>query len=172
MTGVQTCALPILLGTLTAAFLVHLGVHASRIMLCYDYSKSRISRWIFWGFVAVMVGGMLCGFSKESGHIPINKNLFSLSFVLVTGGLGYLIFALLYFIIDYKKWWSGSPFNYAGMNSIILYVGHEITKNMFPWSWRPFKGTHGEHLGMNLWGTTLWIVIAFVLYRRKIFIRI
>lgn len=67
-----------------------------------------------------MIGGMLCGFRKETGHIPINKNLFSLSFVLVTGGLAYLVFALLYFIIDYKNWWSGSPFNYAGKHMNLL----------------------------------------------------
>ncbi|KAE8742323.1 hypothetical protein FOCC_FOCC012123 [Frankliniella occidentalis] len=161
-----------LLGTLTAAFLVHLGVHASRIMLCYDYSKRRIARWLFWGVVAVMTGLMLCGFSKETGHIPINKNLFSLSFVLVTGGSAYLVFAALYFLIDVRNWWSGAPFNYAGMNSIVLFVGHEITRNMFPWSWKPYWGTHGEYLGMNLWGTTLWIIIAFYLFKRNIFVTI
>lgn len=44
---------PGLLGTLTAAFLIHLGVHASRVLLCYDFPKSRISRWIVLGFVTV-----------------------------------------------------------------------------------------------------------------------
>lgn len=161
-----------LLGTLTAAFLVHLGVHASRILLCYEYWKCRISRWIFWGFVAIFVGGMMCGFHKEDGYIPINKNLFSLSFVLVTGGLAYLVFALLYYVIDYRKWWTGFPFRSAGMNSILLYVGHEITKHMFPWSWKPFVGTHGEFLTMNLIGTTLWIIVAWALYKKKFFLSV
>lgn len=149
-----------------------------------------------------MVGGMLCGFSfKDTGHIPINKNLFSLSFVLSTGGLAFFVFAFLYCMIDHKNWWSGFPFNYAGnfkfhklpkgyiildyicsstcaqifisgMNSIVLYVGHEITRNMFPWSWKAVYGTHGEYLGMNLCGTTIWVVIAVLLYRRKIFLSI
>lgn len=162
-----------LLGTLTAAFLVHLGVHASRVLLCYDSSKSRISRWIVLGLVTTVVAGMFCGFSfNGTGHIPINKNLFSLSFVLLTGGFAYLFFACLYFIIDHKNWWSGFPFNYAGINSIVLYVGHEITRNMFPWSWKPFFGTHGEYLGMNLCGTTIWVAIAVLLYQKKIFISI
>lgn len=72
-------------------------------------------------FFQLLLGGMLCGFSKENGHIPINKNLFSLSFVFVTGGLAYIAFSILYYIVDYKNWWSGAPFNYAGLCCIYTY---------------------------------------------------
>lgn len=58
------------------------------------------------------------------------------------------------------------------MNSILLYVGHEITRNMFPWSWKPVYDTHGEHLAMNLCGTTIWVAIAVLLYRKQIFLSI
>lgn len=71
----------------------------------------------FFLFFQSMVGGMLSGFSfTGAGHIPINKNLFSLSFVLLTGGLAYVVFSILYYIIDHKNWWSGFPFNYTGKN--------------------------------------------------------
>lgn len=28
----------------------------------------------------------------------------------------------------------------SGMNSILLYIGHEMVSGMLPWSWRPFSG--------------------------------
>ena len=35
-----------------------------------------------------MCVGCLCGFSQNKGAVPVNKNLWSTSFGLVTGGLG------------------------------------------------------------------------------------
>jgi heparan-alpha-glucosaminide N-acetyltransferase len=64
-----------------------------------------------------LVGAILCGFSKEDGVIPVNKNLYSLSFVLVNSGIDFLFLTLLYFLIDVKHIWSGSPFYFTG-NSI------------------------------------------------------
>ncbi|PSN54633.1 Heparan-alpha-glucosaminide N-acetyltransferase [Blattella germanica] len=56
------------------------------------------------------------------------------------------------------------------MNSITMYIGHEITRSMMPWSWKPINQSHEEFLAMNLWGTTLWMLIAYVMYERKVFI--
>lgn len=58
------------------------------------------------------------------------------------------------------------------MNSIVLYIGHEVTKNLFPWSWQPYYRSHEEYLAMNLWGTTLWMLIAFVLYKKNVFVTV
>ena len=38
----------------------------------------------------------------------------SISFVLVTTALAYLMLAIVYWIVDCKKWWNGAPFLYAG----------------------------------------------------------
>ena len=40
--------------------------------------------------------------------------------------LAFALLALLYVLIDLKHWWKGQPFFYAGMNSILLYCGHQI----------------------------------------------
>lgn len=61
-----------------------------------------------------LVGAILCGFSKEDGVIPVNKNLYSLSFVLVNSSIDFIFLALLYFIVDVKHFWSGSPFYFTG----------------------------------------------------------
>ena len=64
------------------------------------------------------------------GWNPINKNLWSVSFVLLAGGLAFLLIAALYFFIDVKGYWWGSPLREAGMNSITLYVGHQVKDSM------------------------------------------
>jgi heparan-alpha-glucosaminide N-acetyltransferase len=58
------------------------------------------------------------------------------------------------------------------MNSIVIYIGHEVTKQMFPWSWQPYYHSHEEYLAMNLWGTTLWMLIAIALYKKNVFITV
>jgi heparan-alpha-glucosaminide N-acetyltransferase len=42
-----------------------------------------------------IAAGALCGFTKEGGTIPVNKNLWSLSFVLATSSMAYAVFALM-----------------------------------------------------------------------------
>lgn len=56
----------------------------------------------------------MCNFSKEDGLIPINKNLFSLSFAFITGSSAFLIFIILFLIIEHWRLWSGSPFAEIG----------------------------------------------------------
>lgn len=39
-------------------------------------------RWVVWGLLLGALGGGLCGFSQNDGLIPINKNMWSPTFVL------------------------------------------------------------------------------------------
>jgi heparan-alpha-glucosaminide N-acetyltransferase len=61
-----------------------------------------------------LIAGILCNFSKNDGIIPVNKNLWSLSFVLGLASMAFLLQSFIYLIVDAKHWWSGSPFYYAG----------------------------------------------------------
>ncbi|MFC4210225.1 acyltransferase family protein [Pedobacter lithocola] len=54
---------------------------------------------------------------------PINKTMWTSSFVLFAGGFSILLFAAFYFVIDvksFKKW--SMPFVWFGTNSILIYV--------------------------------------------------
>jgi predicted acyltransferase len=71
---------------------------------------------------------------------PINKNLWSSSFVLQTVGFSLLLMALFYWIIDvkgYQKW--AFFFKVIGMNSILIYLSGKIiswsyaNKGFFQW---------------------------------------
>lgn len=55
--------------------------------------------------------------------LPVNKNLWTPSFVLVTAGWSNILFAVFYLIIDvkqYRKW--SLPFQWIGVNSILIYM--------------------------------------------------
>lgn len=115
----------------------------------------------------------LCGATKNEGIVPINKNIWSVSFILATGASAFFLFAICYLLTDVLDWWNGAPFFYPGMNSILVYVGHGILWRHFPFSWEMDEyGGHAEKLGMSLAGTALWVLIAYCLYTRNVFLKI
>ncbi|CAG9862798.1 unnamed protein product [Phyllotreta striolata] len=160
------------LGTLTAILSAYFGAQAGRTLNTYQSVRAKVVRWIIWGVVIGLIGTSLCGFSKNDGPIPINKKLWSLSFALVTSGMAFIIEAFLYVFVDITKKWGGRPLFYPGMNSILLYVGHELFKKTFPFGWVPTVQTHGTYLFMNLWGTFLWVSISIWLYKNNVFFKI
>uniref|UniRef100_A0A3B4YWA8 Si:dkey-192p21.6 n=1 Tax=Stegastes partitus TaxID=144197 RepID=A0A3B4YWA8_9TELE len=111
--------------------------------------------------------------TRDGGFIPVNKNLWSLSYVMCMGCFSFLLLGAMYFVIDMKGWWAGQPFIYPGMNSIFVYVGHSLMGFYFPFSWEMrFQESHWEFLLQSLWGTSLWVLIAYLLYRKKFFLKI
>ncbi|KAJ8930660.1 hypothetical protein NQ314_016522 [Rhamnusium bicolor] len=161
-----------ILGTLTSILMVYLGVQAGRILNTYVNVRDKVIRWTTWGVVTGLLGGALCTFSRDNGPIPLNKQLWSLSFVLVTSGMAFVVQAFLFMIVDILRKWGGRPFFYPGMNPIILYVGHEIMRDTFPFAWKPTTETHATYLFMNLWGTFLWVAFSIFLYKRNLFLTI
>lgn len=161
-----------ILGALTSVLMVQFGVAACRIIVTYQDHNSRIKRWIVWGVVTGMLAGCFCGWRKEGGLIPVNKNLWSFSYVLTTACFAFFLLSFFYVVIDKWQWWSGNPLRYAGMNSIVLYVGHEICGSLLPFSWQPVGQYHVYHLIMNLWGASLWVFIAYFLHLKKIYVSV
>ncbi|XP_003489557.1 heparan-alpha-glucosaminide N-acetyltransferase isoform X1 [Bombus impatiens] len=161
-----------LMNTISAIFIVYLGVHAGKILLLYYQGNARLIRWFLWAIFTGIIAGILCNFENEGGVIPVSKRMMTLSYVLTCSSFAFLLYAILYFLIDYKQFWSGAPFIYAGINPIFLYVGHVLTKDLFPWAWNIAHPSHASLLAMNLWTTTLWAIIAYLLYRKDIIITI
>lgn len=117
------------LGWISAAWMAWLGLQAGRVIVNYRFVGHGpggvkatvgpyVGRWILWGVALSLIGGALCGFSKNEGWLPINKNLWSPSFVFVLAGWGYLKLAFHYLLVDVHKVWTGAPFRYVGTNSI------------------------------------------------------
>ncbi|MBK7097569.1 MAG: DUF5009 domain-containing protein [Sphingobacteriales bacterium] len=109
---------------------------------------------------------------------PINKNLWTSSFVLCTGGFSLLLLALFYYIVDvrgFQKW--AFPLKVIGMNSILIYlVGEFISwkytnEAFFKW----LGQLVGEQYGpVVLAATVIFIQWAFLyfLYKKKIFLKV
>lgn len=161
-----------LLGTLTTILTVYLGVQAGRILQTYTTLHGKTVRWTVWAIITGLLAGVLCNFSKNDGIIPVNKNLWSLSFALALSSMAFIMECVLYVLVDITRKWGGRPFFYPGMNAILLYIGHDVMRNTFPFAWVPYYKNHREYLAMNLWATFLWVAISIFLYKRNIFFKI
>ncbi|XP_072942286.1 heparan-alpha-glucosaminide N-acetyltransferase isoform X2 [Epargyreus clarus] len=160
-----------LLGCLTSAVQALLGVQAGATVLLQRSHKARVSRWLAWALVFALAGALLAGFSREHGVIPINKNLWSMSFVLVTSAVSLALLSICYTFTDAWRIWGGGPFRAPGLNAIALYVGHSICAHLFPFHWRiPEMRTHSIRLIEAVWGTALWVIIAHIMAKKKVFI--
>lgn len=161
-----------ILGCMPTVLQVLLGVQAGMILLYHPQPQDRIKRFLSWFVGLALVGGVFCCFQVHDGWIPINKNLWSLSFVFVTSSLAFLLFTLCFYLVDVRRIWTDefNPFLYPGMNAIIMYVGHTVMHKMLPWHWQLTRmNTHFLKLLENSWNTVLWIFIAIYLYQKKIF---
>jgi len=111
-------------------------------------------------------------------NFPINKNLWSSSFVCYVGGLSLLLFSLFYLVIDvwnFKKW--AFFFVVIGLNPITIYLAGRIINfrsaarfffggfnSIFPETWAPLIDSIGI--------TTVGWVFLYILYKKKIFLKV
>ncbi|XP_022537407.2 heparan-alpha-glucosaminide N-acetyltransferase isoform X1 [Astyanax mexicanus] len=162
------------LGSINSVVMGFLGLQAGKILLHYrDQPRQIMTRFLVWSFLLGAVSAVLTKCSKDYGYIPVNKNLWSLSYVTTLSCFAFVFLLVLFYMVDVKRWWSGAPFFYPGMNSILVYVGHEVFEDYFPFRWKMANSqSHAEHLTQNLLATSIWVLISYILYRKKIFWKI
>ena len=109
---------------------------------------------------------------------PINKNLWTSSFVMHVGGLSLLLLALFYYVIDvrgYKKW--SFFFRVIGMNSILIYIsGHFIdwtytTNGFFKWLGQLVGDPYNVVVMAICFVLVKWAFLYFM-YKKKVFLRV
>ncbi|XP_067828430.1 heparan-alpha-glucosaminide N-acetyltransferase [Heptranchias perlo] len=163
-----------ILGTINSIVMAFIGMQAGKIVLVYRPSNiSILKRFLIWAVLLGIISAVLTKCRREEGFIPVNKNLWSLSFITTMGCFSFILLSLMYYIIDMKEWWGGEPFIFPGMNSIFVYVGHSVLGWYFPFSWEmKYKNSHAERLLQDLVGTAVWVFIAYLLYRKKFFLKI
>lgn len=125
------------------------------------------------GFILVIAGWLWNVF------FPINKNMWTSSFVLFAGGFSLLLFAFFYYVMDvkhYKKW--AVPFIWIGINSILIYVCAHGLFNFEATALFIFGGIIDKIPSMwqqaGLWLGVLIIQLAILkfLYAKKWFLKI
>jgi Uncharacterized conserved protein len=125
------------------------GLVAGQI-LTHPYKKIERS------FFTIFLGGVLLLFLGLTLDlwIPINKNIWSSTYVLFTSGFAYILVALLYFCIDLKKnVMMFKPFIILGSSPIIIYILSEIIRKTL-WIIPITTQVQGGTMPMNVWLTT------------------
>lgn len=109
---------------------------------------------------------------------PINKNLWTSSFVMHVGGLSLMLMSVFYYIIDvlgYKKW--AFFFKVIGMNSILIYIsGHFIKWNyanegFFKWLFQLVGDPWNIFVSAICFIMVKWLFLYY-LYEKKTFLRV
>lgn len=125
---------------------------------------------------------------------PINKKLWTSSYVLFTGGFALVCLAFCFWVLDVKKWrgrWT-LPATIFGMNAIAAYVFSEWVahgldawrihlSNGQIWSWQhfiyarlfaPLASPANASLLYALTYTFICWLVAWLLYRKRIFLKV
>ena len=113
-----------------------------------------------------------------SSWMPINKKLWTSTFVLVAGAYSLALFAAFFWIVDVKMWrgWT-FPLRVVGMNAITIYLLQRIVD--FDAVARFFLGGLAE-LAPSAWAKSIvaaghlalcWLVLWF-LYRKNTFLKV
>ena len=111
-----------------------------------------------------------------STFYPLIKACWTGSFNLLTGGIGFLLITLFYWIIDVKGWekWSFF-FRVIGMNSIFIYLFHrffdmdKVVKLTLGWT--VILGDISELIFVTGEIMLVWLLMYYM-YKKKIFLRV
>ena len=123
--------------------------------------------------VALLVVGLVW-----SLVFPINKNLWTSTFVCVVGSYSVIMFALFYYVVDvlnYRKW--TLFFRVIGMNSITIYLAQcfidfQYTANgLFSGVVHLFPASAQPLMSAASYIAVCWIFL-YILYRQKIFLKV
>ena len=107
-----------ILSTLPAISTCLLGIFTGNWLQRKDRNEENKTAWLFSAAGLLIVGGLIW-----NGFFPMNKALWTSSFVLYTGGLAMATLALSYWVIDVnKRQRFTEPFVAFGSNAITIYV--------------------------------------------------
>lgn len=171
-----------LLSTLPSIASAIVGVCVAEIIRKNKLTIKCIKLMLLSGLVLMVIGG------AWALNFPLNKNLWTSSYVLLTAGLAILLLALFIYLIDIKKEekWAQVGLHF-GANAISAYVLHYLL--IIPLSWIPINGKSiqewfmfalpnfgcPQKLASLLWAIS-FVVICYLpirlMYKRKIFIKI
>ncbi|HKO98055.1 MAG TPA: DUF5009 domain-containing protein [Pyrinomonadaceae bacterium] len=176
-----------LLSTIPAIATTLFGVLTGQWLRTEKSAYEKVAGLFVAGAVCIVIGWTWNPF------FPINKSLWTSSYVFFTGGMALEFLALCYWLIDIKKyqWWT-KPFVVFGVNAIVLFVGSGVMArslglikvngadgnkiSLHSWifrngfsSWLP---PHRASLAFAICFILVWLGLMWILYRRKIFIKV
>lgn len=171
-----------LLSTLPAIATALLGGLAGTWMRSGRESLDKVAGLFVLGSAGVVLGLVW------NEQFPINKNLWTSSYVLFTAGLAAHLLALCYYLIDikgYRRW--SQPFVIFGSNALAAYVlsslgsltldlievgGVSLKTYLFTNVFARWLEPIDASLLFAISYVLVWLAIMWVLYRKRIFIKL
>lgn len=163
------------LGLLTqfpALCLTMLGAFGGDILRRQESDWKKVGKLAWLGLAGIAIG-LLWGL-----HFPINKHLWTSSFILLTAGMAFLSLGLFYLVIDlwgYRKW--AFFFQVIGLNSLTIYLAYRFI-NFRHTSRLLFEGVykHSAEPWHEIWQAAgalglVWLFLYF-LYRNRLFLKV
>jgi len=176
------------MSTIPAIATAMLGVIAGRWLALKEKPLlERISGLFAAGSIAMVLGLMW------NWSFPINKSLWTSSYVLFTAGMACVALATIMWIVDYVnvKWWT-KPFVVFGVNPIVAFVGSGVMARLIYTLWHvnyqgksialqdaiyqivflPWLPPRVASLAFAISFVLLWYGILLVLYKRNIILKV
>lgn len=146
----------------------------------------NVLKMVVYGIAAIIIGLLW------SITFPINKPLWTSSYVLYTGGISLILLAILYLIIDILNinGWTGF-FRVFGVNALFIYIMAGLwtktmfliripavgdTINLYSWIYTklcvPLFGKLPGSLVFAIIQVLIMWLLGYILYRKKIFIKV
>src|SRR6476646_6525393 len=143
------------------------------------------------GLTLAGVAGVAAGYAWHL-WFPISKPLWTSSYVLFTAGAACLLLALCWWLIEMRGWrlWS-RPFLWLGSNAILAYAlstfvsklgsivkvtdggsAMEVQTWIYEHWFAPLAQPKNASLAFAICYLVLWILVAWALYRKKIFVKV
>ncbi|CAN0902759.1 Heparan-alpha-glucosaminide N-acetyltransferase [Linum grandiflorum] len=139
-----------LLSSLTAAVTCIIGLQFGHVLAHIQDHKGRLENWSGFSLSFLVLGLflVLLGF-------PINKPLYSISYMLITSASAGITFAALYLLVDvYGQRWLTLPLEWMGKHSLTIFM--VVSSNLAVIAIQGFYWKSPENNIMN------WIVSFFV----------
>lgn len=162
-----------LLAKITGTATASLGVFAGELLRRTDLSGNRKTLALFGAGVASLA---LC--LAWEPWCPVNKKIWTSTFVLAAAAYSFFALAVFYWIIDVKKWRSWSFFfRVIGMNSITIYVmmrlfGFASMSRFFLSGVAGLGGDHWRAVVLGVGQIAVEWLVLYYLYRKKTFLRV
>jgi predicted acyltransferase len=176
-----------LLSTLPAVVTTLLGFYAGEVLRVEGDLAAKLRRLAVAGLVLAGLGLVAAPFE------PVNKQLWTFSYVLVTGGLALLVLAACSWMIDVRGWRRGTrPAVVFGSNPLVVFLGsgllartlglievagadggtRSLQRAIYAGLLEPAAGPLGGSLLHALLHVGFWLAVAWWLWRRRIFLKV
>ena len=173
-----------LLGTLPAVATGLLGVLTGTSIRSKKHSENKKTSYLIGAGILATLAGLLWNLS-----FPINKALWTSSYVLYTAGIAMIVLAILYWVIDIKGVRGFTkPFVVYGVNAITVFFlsgivakllttiktqeGNTVKSWLFSNYFEPNFSPLNASLAYALVNVFLWLIILWWMYDRRIIIKI